>query len=147
MKLLDILLEIGEANLKPYKYSLELKNSSRTKYTFTTDSKLEYTVNMYKVADEIIIDYKVKTGSHEDITNKGEQYRIMSTVVACIKEYLSKNPKITKLSFAPSKSKETDNRRFRMYAAYVQKQLPGSKINYLEDDEVTVELPKKGKHA
>jgi hypothetical protein len=146
MKLLDILLEIGEANVKPYKYTIDFEEDGEAQYLFTTDSKLEYQVNIadpYTKISRIIIAFKEIKGEYEDITNKGEHSRIMATVIACVKDYLAKNPKIKELSFTPSKSHDADDRRSKLYNAYIQKQIPGSKIFPYSDGRIIVELPKK----
>jgi hypothetical protein len=144
MKLLDILLEIGETNVKPYKYTIDFEGDGEAQYLFTTDSKLEYQVNIATLKiSRIIIAFKEIKGEYEDITNKGEHFRIMATVVACVKDYLAKNPKIKELSFTPSKSHDADNRRSKLYNAYIQKQIPGSKIFPYSDGRIIVELPKK----
>ena len=147
IKLRDILKEVGEASSKPYKYSVDYEEDKTIRYKFKTDSKIEYIINIaqYPVTRNkvrLIVAFKTKTGDYDTITNKGEHFRIMSTVVTAVKEYLSKVPKAVEISFTPSKETEGDERRANLYKAYIAKQLPGSKIEVYSDGRYIVELPK-----
>lgn len=64
IKLRSILKEIGEGTATPYKFKYiplkgsSVRNQDRRAYRFTTDSKLEYEVDLFKtIASEI----KLKT--------------------------------------------------------------------------------------
>lgn len=141
--------EIGEANLAPYKYKVAYEEpGEEIQYEFTTDSKLKYKISIAhkgitRTTTRLIVAFKSVTGSYDTITNKGEQFKIMATVVSAIKEYLSKVPKATEISFTPSKADESDMRRANLYKAYIAKQLPGSKIDIFSDGRYIVTLPKK----
>ena len=133
IKLTDVLNEIGDASAKPYKYKVadEIPNEEIV-YEFTTKSKLKYVINIahYEInrnKTRLMVAFKPTTGNYDTITNKGEHFNIMATVVAAVKEYLAKVPKATEISFTPSKADENDDRRAKLYKAYVAKQLPGSK--------------------
>jgi len=140
--------EVGEASLKPYKYKITYEDpGEEIHYEFTTDSKLKYQISIahYPVTRNkirLIIAFKPITGNYDTITNKGEQFKIMATVVAAVKEYLAKVPNAVELSFTPSKETEGDERRANFYKAYITKQLPGSKIKIFSDGRYIVELPK-----
>ena len=78
--------------------------------------------------------FSVVGGSYGDITNKGEQYKIMATVIAIIKadiELLAKegNPPVKMIEFTPEKADATDNRRAKFYKAYIQQQLPNAHVD------------------
>lgn len=151
-----LITEIGDASLPPYKYKLdyyevddEFDYSAEASYSFKTDSDTEYEVNIYdpnRIAKipRLIISFRTSDGKYEEETNKGEQYRIMSTVVTIVKEHIAiLAPKTKELSFSPSKADEKDQRRGNMYKAYVAKQMPGSKVHEYSDGRFIVELPKK----
>ena len=145
IKLRDILKEVGEGTAKPYKYSVDYEEDKAIRYKFKTDSKIEYIINIgqYLVTRNkvrLIVAFKTKTGDYDTITNKGEQFRIMATVVAAVKEYLAKVPNAVEISFTPSKETEGDDRRANLYKAYITKQLPGSKIEIFSDGRYIVEL-------
>ena len=143
------LSEIGEASAKVYKYNVTYEEAGQgIQYEFTTDSKLKYQLDIlhYEInrnKTRLIIAFKPVTGTYDTITNKGEQFKIMATVVSAVKEYLSKVPKAVELSFTPSKETEGDDRRANLYKAYIAKQLPGSKINIYSDGRYIITLPKK----
>ncbi len=67
----------------------------------------------------------------------------MATVVLAVKEELKKQPQITIVTFDPAKSFEDDDRRAKFYKAYVEKQIPGSKLTTSFTGEYKIELPKK----
>jgi hypothetical protein len=143
--------EIGDASAKPYKYTVDFEETEpgyeEIQYEFTTDSKLKYEISIahYDISrnkTRLIVAFKSIDGSYETITNKGEQFRIMATVVAAVKEYLAKVPEAIEISFTPSKETEGDDRRANLYKAYITKQLPGSKINIYSDGRYVVTLPK-----
>lgn len=65
--------------------------------------------------------------------NKGNMYRVMSTVVNILKDRMAQdrsNGQVPKtITFYPSKTKgENDERRAKLYAAYAKTQLPNSTI-------------------
>ena len=143
--------EIGEGNLTPYKYSVNFEEDDEIEYKFKTKSNLTYEVSIVqrratsgpKDSNRLIVAFKTTAGSYEDITNAGEQFKIMATVIAITKEYSAKIPNVTEISFTPAKSGEHDERRAKFYKAYINKQLPGSKIHVYSDGRYIVELPKK----
>lgn len=149
IKLRDILKEVGEGTATPYKYKITYKDpGEEIQYEFTTDSKLKYEISIAhhpitRNKTRLIIAFKAITGNYDTITNKGEQFKIMSTVVAAVKEYIAQVPNAVELSFTPSKETEGDDRRANLYKAYIAKQLPGSKIEIFSDGRYVVELPKK----
>ncbi len=151
IKLKDILKEIGEASLKPYKYKMAYEDpGEEIHYEFITDSKLKYEISIAhkdisRSKTRLMIAFKPTDGSYDTITNTGEHFKIMATVVAAVKEYLSKVPKAVEISFTPSKETEDDDRRANLYKAYIAKQLPGSKIDIFSDGRYVVELPKNKK--
>jgi hypothetical protein len=81
------------------------------------------------------------------ITNKGQLYRVMATVVAAVKKDLENHRYIKTLSFEPSKrsGKDTDqsNARANLYKRFVKGQFPGADIEDGPDGKVIVRLPKK----
>jgi hypothetical protein len=66
------------------------------------------------------------------VTNKGELFRVMATIVDLTKKVLKKNKNIKSLSFTGSKNKgDNDRRRNNIYMAYIKKHL---KAKNVEDD-------------
>jgi len=146
IKLKDILTEVGEGTATPYKFKFKKSTfgGKERSYAFTTDSSLEYeasltslmsTKNFTSLKTNLYVSFKTVTGDYSDVTNKGEQFKIMATVIAIIKadiEFLAKegNPPVKVIKFAPEKSDDNDNRRANFYKAYIQKQLPNARVDY-----------------
>ena len=141
--------EIGEATLTPYKYKIAKEEGDKIRYEFTTDSNLQYEINIAQLSiinkptkKRLAVAFKQQGSSYDDITNKNEQYKIMATVVAAVKEYLEKVPRAIEISFEPAKADEGDMRRANLYKAYINKQLPGSNVRVFSGGRYIVELPK-----
>ena len=136
----DSLNEIGDASSK----SFEWKEGSASVYDyevyFTTDLGTKYEVNIdvndqeefdngktYKMLD---IAFYVESQAANQITNKGELFSVMATILNITKHYLKKL-KANGIIYNPSKkSKEglVDNQRNKLYKAYIQKAFPNAKI-------------------
>ena len=146
----ELINEIGDASAKPYKWR-RLDRRSDTYYIFTTDSGLEYQVMTEFGSGEdrntLLIEYGVevitkqgnKSVDYELVTNRGEMFRIMSTIVDIVQEFMKKNPGIEYIEFEGSKNKAGDQRRNKLYMQYVKKHL---KPKSIEDDgnSIIVEL-------
>ena len=82
---------------------------------------------------EMSIDFSSGGGydSHV-VTNRGEMYRVMATIVALAKKIVKKNKNIKSLSFTGSKNRgDNDLRRNNLYMAYIKKHV---KAKNIEDD-------------
>ena len=149
----ELINEIGDASAKPYKWR-RLDRRSDTYYIFTTDSGLEYQVmtelsGAYLPGDgntltveygvEVITKQGNKSVDYELVTNRGELFRIMATVVDIVQEFMKKHPEIERIEFEGSKNKAGDQRRNKLYMQYVKKHL---KPKSIEDDgnSIIVEL-------
>jgi len=138
--------EIGldSEKMKPYPFRTELDEEEFRTYTFKTDSGLNYKVELMEEVDEeygmvLYITFGTYNKDEEDddfgepnqnvVTNKGEQYRVMNTIAAIIKEDLAINQYIKYISFNPAKrSKDINsNAREKMYMKYIQGRLPNAK--------------------
>ena len=146
----ELINEIGDAGAKPYKWR-RMDRRYDTYYIFTTESGLEYQVMTEFGSGEdrntLLIEYGVevitkqgnKSIDYELVTNRGEMFRIMSTIVDIVQEFMKKNPGIEYIEFEGSKNKAGDQRRNKLYMAYIKKHL---KPKSIEDDgnSIIVEL-------
>ena len=146
----ELINEIGDAGAKPYKWR-RMDRRYDTYYIFTTDSGLEYQVMTEFGSGEdrntLLIEYGVevitkqgnKSVDYELVTNRGEMFRIMSTIVDIVQEFMKKHPEIERIEFEGSKNKAGDQRRNKLYMQYVKKHL---KPKSIEDDgnSIIVEL-------
>jgi hypothetical protein len=138
--------EIGldSEKMKPYRFTTEEDGEDRRVYSFKTDSGLNYKVElMEEVDDEYGMVLYINFGTYNEdeegddfggpnqnvVTNKGEQYRVMNTIAAIIKEDLAINQYIKYITFNPAKrSKDVNsNAREKMYMKYIQGRLPNAK--------------------
>lgn len=142
MKLIDILREIGEASATPYEYSY---NKYFGEAYFTTEDNTQYKVS-FKTFDrtmEIAFGVVVSLGDvvdYEIEPNKGNLYRIMSTVMKIILQAVSDiKPRL--ITFGVSKS---DPRRMKMYKKYVINNLKGYSVIKDSDSILTLQRDNLG---
>ena len=133
--------EVGEANLKPYKW----KETDREGYfyyvKFTTDSGTQYEVdlenNIYRDKDlnemeafdiEFGAKPKGSEGYSSHITvNKGELYRVMATIADIIRYYVKKY-NVKAITYSPAKkgNEAFGTQRDKLYKAFIRKAMPGT---------------------
>jgi hypothetical protein len=142
IKLRDILSEIGEASTTPYKWKKISTKEDTVFFTFTTDQDTPYKVALENYTYEdyhenkeypaIEVSFGVKERgeySTTAVTNKGEMYRVMSTIVAIVKDYLKRNDNIKAIIYEPvKKESDTEYKRNSLYMAFIKKQIPGAKF-------------------
>jgi hypothetical protein len=135
--------EIGldSEKMKPYRFTTVEDGEDLRIYSFKTDSGLNYTVELEEeVNDEygmvlyinfgVVDQDDITAGSNQNVvTNKGEQYRVMNTVAAIVKEDLAINSYIKYITFNPAKRNKdvSSNARHKMYMKYIQGRLPNAK--------------------
>lgn len=143
IKLKDIIKEIGEGTT-PYKWKGPEEGNHEVEYTFVTEDGDEYTVhfgesynpNYEGIPYELEFyvsspgDTQYQTGA---VTNKGKQYRIISTIMDIIPNFIKEFPS-TMITFTGSdKGGSETNQRDLLYQAYVKKnigKLPGWKMEF-----------------
>jgi len=143
--------EIGDLSQAPYKWSYLPDNSDalNKEYSFTTkDSK--YTVVFYgnEEGNNWDLEFLASTGiggsSTRTLTGGNEPFKIMSTVVDIVKDFLKKaDTPIKTISYTPTKGKRgeedaKDNTRAKLYKAVIQRQFPKAKIS--GEDDVTIDV-------
>jgi len=160
--LYDIISEIGEGTAKPYKYTLAREDVDEDfgfyfrLYEFVTDLGTHYAVSFAIEEDfskdepwefmniEFGVDEKDGGGiSNKIVTNKGELFRVMATIVDITKKILKDRKNIKTLTFTGSKTKKgskDDQRRNNLYMAYIRKNIPN--VKNIEDDgsEIRVDI-------
>lgn len=141
IKLRGILKEIGEGTATPYKWKKASKKEDVVFFTFTTDEGTIYKVALDNYSYEdvkennkeypaIEVSFGVKEKgkySTTTVTNKGEMYRVMATIVNIIKDYLKQNSNIKAIIYAPVKKEgDTVYKRNDLYMAFIKKQFPSA---------------------
>jgi hypothetical protein len=146
--------EVGEANLKPYKWK-EVDRESYFVYTrFVTDSETQYDVDLKStnyVDDDLNnlralgIEFSAKLKGDEGssakiVVNKGEMYRVMSTIADIIKTYIKKS-KAQAILYSPSKKSDEEDfgtQRDNLYRAFISKAFPG--VKFKQDGETVAAI-------
>ena len=146
--------EIGEANLKPYKWR-EVDMIGYTVITrFITDSETQYDVDLETTSyfpddsDSYIkalsIEFNAKPKGAEGssayiVVNKGEMYRVMATIVDIIKKYIKKF-KAKAIIYSPAKKSGEDfgTQRDQLYRAFISKAIPG--VKFEQDGELVAAI-------
>ena len=131
IKLLDILKEIGDTTLAvPYKKIKDTSNKLGQylswefkigEDTYVVDSDID------KEDDnnwEMDVRFSLTTAGATARTNKGDQYKIMATVINILKDYVEKHPEIAKITYEPAKSYDSDDQREKLYKVYFDKNFP-----------------------
>ena len=154
-----LLVEIGDGGSKPYNYTLAREDVDEDfgfyfrLYEFVTDLDTHYEV-MFEIEEDyskdepwefMNIEYGVdeKDGGGIDYkveTNKGELFRVMATIVAITKEILKERKNIKTLTFSGAKKDEDDNRRNKLYMAYIKKHIPNVKNIDVGWSEIRVDI-------
>jgi hypothetical protein len=153
--------EIGDASAKPYKWKEYYEHDFTFDVGFETDSGLTYSVvlDYDEYNDKPVLDVQFSAGKIDKddeygddemdvniITNRGELFRVMATIVGIIKHYVDYT-EARGVTYTPSKKegeKELNNQRSRLYKAFLQKQIPGVKIKE-KGDYIAAIFPKKKK--
>jgi hypothetical protein len=99
-------------------------------YYFTTDSEINYEVRFGRRQDNILhatIVFGVTNdefeGEEYTVTNKGELYRVMTTIVKVVKMFMSEHPKMVTYEFTGlAKDDEPEDKltsRINLYKRYL----------------------------
>ncbi len=99
-------------------------------YYFTTDKGVNYEVRFGRRQDNILhatIVFGVTNDEYEgeeySLTNKGEMYRVMNTIVAVVKLFMEQHPKMVTYEFTGlAKSDEPEDKltsRINLYKRYL----------------------------
>jgi hypothetical protein len=152
-----LVFEVGEANLKPYKWEEVEMDGYVTTVDFTTDNETEYSVDITSTVFfpagqmeslpalevEFLARPKGAGGSSAKIVvNKGEMYKVMATITNIIKYYVKKY-KAKAIMYSPSKKSSEEyfgTQRDQLYRAFISKAIPGVTFKQ-SGDFVTAILP------
>jgi len=145
----EIVTEVGEGSVKPYKFE-EVDQEGRFVYIrFTTDKGTEYEVdlesmeypdlddedmNVAAMGIEFLAKQKGKDGYSSKITtNEGDIFKVMSTISDIIKKYLKKRifSDVEYLIYSPSKKPDqssSKNQRDMLYRKFISYNFSGAKF-------------------
>lgn len=120
--------EIGEANIENLPWNLSYDNKEGALYTFYSGPEF-YEVHITRRSLENISFYFSCDGNRDDVTNSGQPFTIMGTIIGILKDYLENNPEVKTFSFVPSIAYDGDRRRLNLYIEYIKKNFPGARIS------------------
>ena len=168
-----IIAEVGEGTAQPYEYrKIKASTEYKAEYEFQSDSGTKYLIAIHKDDDPYQagsneFDYDISFGvefkigpdkttvSFDKEVNKGEMYRVMSTVLDATKKELATDQAegkiINTIFISPTKRSDdegevdySDNRRSKLYQAYVKKNAPkGSEVYVDRTGDIEIILPNK----
>jgi len=145
--------EVGEASAQPYEYKLDAETYYKVEYTFTTDSGLDYIVKFDLDDDMADVVFLTKQSLDNNLAgafpnlyiarpggknvflqtfNKGELFKVMATITNIVKEFLEKYTDIKTLVISPSKEDDTDNRRAKLYSAFIKNNIDPDMYSFEE---------------
>ena len=142
----DSLNEVGDATQKPYSWTRRISKDDDiiegVDYRFTTDLDTSY-VAFFQMVDDASYEFgfNIPGGNQAQTSNKGELFRVMATMVAIMKDFMGlMGNDWSEISFSGSKdpSRFDDNRRDKLYMAYIKKHLPPNITVATDDDDMTV---------
>ena len=125
--------EIGDSSVEPYEWKLQYNGEDSVRYTFFTGYP-KIPDNQYEVTYMQTLGepgnwfgaFRKVEGRYTDVTNEGNIFKIMSTVLKTFKDFLEKRKPLS-IEFDPTKNDKDatgSNRRAKLYASYIGKSLP-----------------------
>ena len=165
IKLIDILNEIGDASIAVdyrkvsedeekyqtiiiYEFQIGEDTYIVTMYVSEIDTTLPSKKDYENGNTGMQIMFGLKTDTYSSVgdtsrTNKGDQYKVMSTVTKILKDYIAKHPELVEISYEPVKKSADDQAREKLYQIYTQKNL--SDWKYTKDSYGWIYLTKPPK--
>jgi len=144
IRLKKLLKEIGEASGAKYKWKQEIsgdlnKIGAKQGYSFVTDSGLNYRVTLKNDLKFIKVDFEADESYN--VTNRGEMFSVMATIVDIIKSALeglntgsdSDDSDVLGIKYSPyQKGGDMGEKRNNLYIAYIKKAIPNIEIYKLQ---------------
>jgi hypothetical protein len=151
IRLIDLLREVGEGTSQTYKWEELSSDRWFTIVSFTTDSETEYQVELEYFKSSfpfatglpgIALEFVAKLKGEDEfsntvVTNKGEVYKVMATIVNIVQQYLKDNKIIT---YTPEKKagEEFGKKRDSLYKAFITKKFPN--VEFKQVGEVIIAI-------
>lgn len=140
IRLKTLLNEIGEGSGRKYDWKQEIsgdlnKIGGRQGYSFETDSELKYWVELKNELKFIKVDFEADESY--DVTNRGEMFTVMNTIVDIIKTALKDvdtgsdhmNSSVLGIKYSPfQKGGDQGQKRDQLYLAYIKKAIPNTEV-------------------
>jgi len=160
----DYLKEIGEASLEPYDFEQVYDTDEEVRYVFVSGDLTAAAARFpHTQGSEYVVKFTTgQPGSGDDawdisfeanetsrVTNEGQPLKIMSTVVAIVKDFIDRpelNRGMRKFVFMGVGKSDEEGRdrtsRTKMYMRFLKKNMPeGSKIREAGENVIFFEVP------
>lgn len=122
---------------------------SGTVYSFTTDSGVNYEVRFGRKQDNILnatIVFGVTNDEYEgeeySITNKGEVYHVMATIVEVVRLYKEEHPNVSSFEFTGEQSEKekekNKNVRLNLYYRYISEVFDKSWTTEFTEEKIVI---------
>jgi hypothetical protein len=122
---------------------------SGTIYSFTTDSDVNYEVRFGRKQDNILnativfgVTNEEYDGEEYSITNKGEVYQVMATIVEVVRLYKIEHPNVNSFEFTGEQSEKekskNKNVRLKLYSRYISQVFDKSWKTISTDDKIII---------
>lgn len=123
-----------------YPFSLGSRNKKEWEYDFDSDSKLEYTVYYtFLKPTEVEISFHFNGGTTKSMSNKNEQFRVLSTVAETTKDFIKKNSSVDKIIINGQKEENEEiSRRSNIYSLYLKKHLSSEWDSKVQGNIITI---------
>lgn len=149
----DVINEIGETLVDPYQYR-ENYFDLGVYYYFETEDGDKYVVRFFDLGavqqnkssqNTYTLEFATNgEQGHVNIVNKGRSYKVISTIIHIVKEFMDrKNPK--RISFSPVSNFPNDERRKNMFLNYLKKQIPPThkySISFWDKNKINIDRRK-----
>ncbi|MDB4534635.1 hypothetical protein N9242_07175 [Vicingaceae bacterium] len=139
-------------NLEPYQIIPPVIKSG-TVYSFNTGSGVNYEVRFGRKQNNILnativfgVTNEEYDGEEYSVTNKGEVYKVMATIVAVVRKYREEHPNINLFEYTGEQSdiEKAKNRNVRLalYSRYIRKVFDEKWIVSNEENKVVIKKVK-----
>ncbi len=136
------------SNILPYQITPPAIKSG-TVYSFTTDSGVQYEVRFGRKQDNILnativfgVTNEEYDGEEYSVTNKGEVYQVMATIVEVVRKYKKEHPNINLFEYTGEQSEKekekNKNVRLALYNRYIRKVFDESWTVEARDNKVII---------
>ncbi len=122
-------------SVSSYPYNLLRKERDLDVYEFITDSGLKYDLRLITDDNILFVSFSVEGEKQNAVVNKGDVYRVFSTVIEIIKKKFESDKSLDTIGYDPVASFSGDERREKIYEI-------GIKRNF---NVIHVETKKNGK--
>lgn len=132
----------------PYKITPPAIKSG-TVYSFTTGSGVNYEVRFGRKQDNILnativfgVTNEEYEGEEYSITNKGEVYQVMATIVEVVRLYKDEHPNVNSFEFTGEQSEKekekNKNVRLNLYHRYISEVFDKSWTTEFTEDKIVI---------